>query len=196
MPGITGVLSGVYGVKLPIRLAVACCSIGTSFRPDGAVTTGAIGRLPDSPVTDHLPLHVAVAVVVDTNGRVPIAQRFADTHQGGLWEFPGGKVEPGEDAVQALRRELREEVGTDIERLRPLIKIRHAYPDREVLLDVWRVERWHGDPQGCEGQAIAWVSPEHLLDEDFPKADRPIIAALKLPPLYLISPEPGSDLST
>jgi 8-oxo-dGTP diphosphatase len=97
---------------------------------------------------------------------------------------------------QALKRELKEEAGIEIKRARPLIKIRHAYPDREVLLDVLRVERWHGDPQGCEGQAIAWVSPEHLLDEDFPKADRPIIAALKLPPLYLISPEPGSDLST
>src|SRR5919108_4137425 len=183
MLGITGVLSGVYGVKLPIRLAVACCSIGISFRPAGAVTTGAIGRLPDCPVTDHLPLHVAVAVVVDTDGRLLIAQRFADTHQGGLWEFPGGKVEPGEDAVQALRRELRDEVGIDIERLRPLIKVRHAYPDREVLLDVWQVERWRGNPKGCEGQKIAWVSPDRLVVQDLPEADRPILSALKLPPI-------------
>jgi 8-oxo-dGTP diphosphatase len=146
-------------------------------------------------VTDHLPLHVAVAVVVDTNGRLLIAQRFADTHQGGLWEFPGGKVEPGEDAVQALRRELREEVGIDIERLRPLIKVRHAYPDREVLLDVWRVERWRGNPKGCEGQRIAWVDPDGLFAEDFPAADRPIISAIRLPSLYLISPEPDPDLS-
>ncbi len=97
--------------------------------------------------------------------------------------------------VQALQRELKEEMGIEIERARPLIKTRHAYPDKEVLLDVWRVERWRGEPRGCEGQAIAWVSPEDLHDEDFPKADEPILSALKLPSLYLISPEPGPDLS-
>jgi 8-oxo-dGTP diphosphatase len=85
-------------------------------------------------------LEVAAAAVFDSQGRVLIARRPENVHQGGLWEFPGGKVEPGEAVEQALARELWEELGIRPTRYRRLIRIPHHYPDRSVLLDVWRVE--------------------------------------------------------
>jgi len=137
---------------------------------------------------------IAVGVVTDPLGQVLIARRPPDAHQGGLWEFPGGKLEPGEDVLQALRRELREELGIELESMRPFIQVRHAYHDKEVLLDVWRVSRWRGEARGQEGQTIGWVAPEVLDNYAFPEADRPIIIALRLPSLYLISPEPPADI--
>lgn len=141
-------------------------------------------------------LHIAVAVIVDGSGRLLIARRPPEAHQGGLWEFPGGKVEAGETILRALRRELKEELGINLGSARPLIKVCHAYADQEVLLDVWRVDRWHGSPRGCEGQPIAWVKPEALGRYRFPEADKTIITAATLPPLYLISPALGADLNT
>jgi 8-oxo-dGTP diphosphatase len=138
-------------------------------------------------------LHIAVAVVTDRADRVLLARRPATAHQGGLWEFPGGKVEAGEDVLAALRREIEEEIGIRIDSARPFITIGHAYPDREVLLDVWRVERWRGIASGCEGQPIAWVRPDAFDDYDFPAADLPILSAIRLPSLYLITPEVGED---
>ncbi|HET8700475.1 MAG TPA: NUDIX domain-containing protein, partial [Nitrococcus sp.] len=85
------------------------------------------------------PVHVAVGVITDAAGRVLICRRDVQRHQGGLWEFPGGKVEPGEDVRTALGRELAEEVGICPEQARPLIRVPYRYPDQEVLLDVWRV---------------------------------------------------------
>ena len=123
-----------------------------------------------------------------------IAQRPQGRHQGGLWEFPGGKVEPGEDGRAALRRELREELGIEITIARPLIRVQHQYPDRAVLLDCWRVSHWEGKVHGREGQRIAWARPEALDERRFLPADKAIITAARLPALYLISPEPGPDL--
>jgi 8-oxo-dGTP diphosphatase len=100
------------------------------------------------------PFHIAVAVVANARSEVLIARRPPDAHQGGLWEFPGGKVGSGEDVVQALKRELKEEVGIDIELTRLLIKTRHRYPDKEVLLDVWRVERWQGEANGARARQL------------------------------------------
>jgi len=137
-------------------------------------------------------LHVAVAVVSDERGRVLICQRPSHKHLGGLWEFPGGKVKPGEDVTAALRRELREEIGIEGDLSRPLIEVRHRYPDRDVFLDVWRVYHWRGSVQPMEGQHIRWADPLELDAQQFPAADIPIIKALRLPSLYLISPEPGS----
>ena len=135
-------------------------------------------------------IHVVAAAIFDSQNRVLVAQRPAHVHQGGLWEFPGGKLEPGESAEQALRRELQEELGIDVVRARPLIQIRHDYPDKSVLLDVWRVDEFAGQPHGREGQPIEWVGPEWLPLREFPAANNAIVAAVRLPSQCLITPEP------
>lgn len=133
-------------------------------------------------------VHVAAAVIRGVDGRVLIARRPLDRHQGGLWEFPGGKVEAGETVRDALSRELQEELGIAVTEARPLIQIRHDYPDKQVLLDVWEVYAFAGEPHGAEGQPLAWVSPRRLSEYEFPAANRPILAAACLPTEYLITP--------
>lgn len=133
---------------------------------------------------------VVAAVIVSGAGQVLLARRPPDRHQGGLWEFPGGKVEEGEEPRAALARELHEELGITVQAARPLIKVRHAYPDKTVLLDVWRVSSFTGEPHGREGQAIAWVAPHELPYRDYPAANRPIVTAARLPSIYLVTPEP------
>lgn len=134
-------------------------------------------------------LHVAAGVIRGANGHVLIAKRPMDKHQGGLWEFPGGKVEEGESAESALARELAEELGIAVTAARPLIQVRHDYPDKQVLLDVWEVLEFVGEAHGAEGQPLAWVAAEDLPRYDFPAANRPIIAAARLPKSYLITPD-------
>jgi 8-oxo-dGTP diphosphatase len=127
-------------------------------------------------------VHVVAAAVIDARGRVLIAQRPLAKHLAGGWEFPGGKLEPGEERVAGLKRELHEELGITIEApLRPLIRVRHAYPSRELLLDIWVVRRFHGEPRGLDGQALRWCAVEDLEDADLVPADEPIVAALRLP---------------
>lgn len=135
-------------------------------------------------------VHVAAAVIVDAKGRILIARRADYRHQGGLWEFPGGKVEPSEDALTALTRELNEEIGIEATRARPLIRVRHDYSDRSVLLEVWRVTAFRGEAHGREGQPIAWVAPDDLPRYAFPAANQPIVTAARLPSVYFITPEP------
>ncbi len=134
-------------------------------------------------------IDVAAAVIRGADGRVLIARRPLDKHQGGLWEFPGGKIEPGETAEAALHRELHEELGIRVREARPLIRIRHDYPDKAVLLDVWEVGAFDGEPHGAEGQPLAWVRPRDLPGYEFPAANRPIVAAACLPDRYLITPD-------
>ena len=134
------------------------------------------------------PVHVAAAVIRGLDGRILIARRGDGQHQGGLWEFPGGKVEVGESVSAALARELHEELGIRVEAARPLIQVRHDYPDKRVLLDVWEVSAFSGEPHGAEGQPLAWVTPRELADYDFPAANQPIVAAARLPSQYLITP--------
>ncbi len=129
-------------------------------------------------------MHVAVGVIVDRAGRILIAKRHAHLHQGGLWEFPGGKVESGESPREALCRELAEEVAIRARHAEPLIKIGHRYPERSVLLDVWRVDDFAGRASGLEGQEVRWVEPRQLRNYDFPEANRPIISAALLPAYY------------
>lgn len=131
-------------------------------------------------------LHVAVGVIRDREGRILITQRAKHAHQGGLWEFPGGKLEAGETVQQALARELAEEVGIQVKTAAPLIKINHDYGDRQVLLDVWNVTAFAGQAEGCEGQAMRWVTVEQLGEFNFPAANIPIIAAAQLPQFYAI----------
>lgn len=134
-------------------------------------------------------IHVAAAVIRAADGRILIAKRPDDRHQGGLWEFPGGKVEPSETVEAALARELEEELGIRPTEARPLIQVHHDYPDKQVLLDVWEVSAFVGEPHGAEGQPLAWVGPRQLAEYQFPAANQPIIAAARLPDRYLITPE-------
>jgi 8-oxo-dGTP diphosphatase len=124
-------------------------------------------------------VHVAVGIISDPIGAVLVARRPDHVHQGGLWEFPGGKVEPGETVGAALRRELHEELGIVLWTAIPLLQVHHAYPDKTVLLDVWRVMAYRGEPQGREGQPLAWMTPMEMVDSAFPVADAPIIARLR-----------------
>jgi 8-oxo-dGTP diphosphatase len=134
---------------------------------------------PDHPAG---PVHVVAGVVIDANGRVLIAQRPAGTHMAVGWEFPGGKLEPGEERLAGLARELQEELGiTLVGQPRPLIRVRHAYPGREVLLDMWVVRRYSGEVRGLDGQALRWCSQEELERAELLPADRPIVRALRLP---------------
>ncbi len=149
----------------------------------------------DSPGPDQSggPIHVAAAALIDDRDRVLLARRPVDAHQGGLWEFPGGKREAGESVAEALRRELHEELGIVLQRHRPLIRVHHQYADRSVLLDVHRVTAWQGQPVGRQGQPLAWVLPDELDDYPMPAADVPIVSALRLPPVYLITPPKIAD---
>ncbi len=124
-------------------------------------------------------IRVAVGIIADANGAILITRRPDHVHQGGLWEFPGGKVEADETVETALRRELHEELGIAVQAVEPLLRVRHSYPDKTVVLDVWRVTAYHGEPHGREGQPLAWALPEKLADFTFPAADEPIIARLR-----------------
>ncbi len=126
-------------------------------------------------------LHVVVGVLMDDKGRLLIQRRAKGAHQGGLWEFPGGKRELGESVLEALQRELREELGIAIDTAsaQPLIQVQHDYGGSGVLLDTWRIAAWSGEPIGVEGQPIAWMLPGELDQFEFPEANRSIISALR-----------------
>lgn len=147
-------------------------------------------------VLDMGVVHVAVAVIVNDNGDILIQKRAKDTHQGGLWEFPGGKLEQLEQVVDALEREIQEELGITVKSTRPLIKITHHYGDRTVLLDVHRVNDWLHEPKPLEGQPLAWVRPDQLSDYPMPAADVPIVNAINLPSSYVITPPHIEDPAT
>jgi 8-oxo-dGTP diphosphatase len=138
-------------------------------------------------------IRVAAGVIEDREGRVLVTRRPPGVHQGGLWEFPGGKLEQGETPKQGLIRELEEELGIQVRSARPLIRIRHDYGDRRVVLDVYRLKEFVGEPHGREGQPLAWLYPGEMQCERFPAADRPIITALRLPCLCLITGEDPRD---
>lgn len=133
-------------------------------------------------------IHVAVGVLKNTDGKILIQQRKAGTHQGGLWEFPGGKVETGESLISALHRELAEELGIYVQGSRPLIRVRHDYGDRSVLLDVHWINAWQGSPEAREQQPFRWVFPEALSEYEMPAADKPIVTAISLVDTYVITP--------
>ncbi len=135
---------------------------------------------------------IVAALIVEADGRVVIARRPEEKHQGGLWEFPGGKLEAGEDPEAGLHRELGEELAIRIDALRPLIRIDHDYGDKRVSLDVWRVEGEVSGDVGREGQPLRRLSADELDPAEFPAANGPIIRAAQLPEHYLITPDPGA----
>jgi 8-oxo-dGTP diphosphatase len=135
-------------------------------------------------------MHVMAGVLRDVQGRVLLAQRPEGKHLAGLWEFPGGKLEPGEQPQLALARELREELGIHIDPVdgMPLIRVPWHYGERGLLLDSWQFTRWQGTPVSLEGQALQWVSPAEIDPIILAPADRPILHALRLPSIYAITP--------
>lgn len=130
---------------------------------------------------------VAGALVRD--GQVLLAQRPPGKHMAGFWEFPGGKAEPGEAFANALIRELHEELAVDIQSFQPLMRLQHAYPDRVVRLNLFKVTAWQQEPSGAEGQAIAWQALSNLQAVDLLPADEPFVRALQLPSNMAITPD-------
>lgn len=118
-----------------------------------------------------------------------IARRPQGSHLGGLWEFPGGKVRNGEAALDALKRELSEEVNIKVADCSPLISFEYDYPDRSLRFRVWKICRWTGEVTGKESQETRWADTASLSAQDFPAANRGVIAACKLPGIYLITPD-------
>ncbi len=128
-------------------------------------------------------IHVAAGVII-RNSRaglieILLAKRPMTAHKGGLWEFPGGKVERGETAEEALKRELGEELAIDAQVSSALLQIPYDYPEKSVLLDVWLVSVFAGEPMGNEGQEVRWVSLAELDSFDFPEANAPIVDFLQ-----------------
>jgi 8-oxo-dGTP diphosphatase len=120
---------------------------------------------------------VVAAALMDAEGRVLLAQRPANKSLGGLWEFPGGKVEPGEAPEAALVRELAEELAIHVDAcdLEPLTFVSWAYPDFHLLMPLWAVRRWRGEPRSVEAQALAWAWPSQMDRYPMPPADGPLV---------------------
>lgn len=137
-------------------------------------------------------LHVVAGVIRDARGRILLARRTEGRDLAGLWEFPGGKVDPGETPEAALVRELDEELGIRAEVGEALINVPQTYPDKRLNLDVRHIRLWRGATRGREGQALAWVPPHKLASYAMPPADRPVVAALQQPALYLVTPDVGA----
>ena len=128
-------------------------------------------------------VRVVAAALYDGAGRVLIAERPPGKHMAGRWEFPGGKMAAGESEAEALARELREELGIVVGSGRALMRLSHAYEDRQVELSLWVVLSYTGEPASLDGQRLKWVSPQSLAVEDILEADRPFVEALaRLPP--------------
>ncbi len=121
---------------------------------------------------------VAAAILSKCGQHVFIAKRKTSAHQGGLWEFPGGKIDAGETASIALHRELKEEIAIEVQSSEPLIKLSHDYGDKCVELDVYKVTEFKGDATGAEGQETRWVALSGLVNLEFPAANKAIIQAL------------------
>ena len=124
-------------------------------------------------------VHVVAGALFDPAGRVLIAQRPDGKHMAGGWEFPGGKVEPGETPRNALLRELHEELGIMVHEATPLIAYEHQYPHRRVLLDLWAVVRYSGEPQPLDAPALRWVAIDDLERTGLLEADWPMVPALR-----------------
>jgi 8-oxo-dGTP diphosphatase len=126
---------------------------------------------------------VVAAALYDAHGALLIAQRPHGKHMAGRWEFPGGKVSPGETEREALSRELREELGIQVRAAHHSLRLTHAYPDRTVELSLWIVESYDGTPAPLDRQGLRWIPPAELPAADLLEADRPFVEALKgLPP--------------
>jgi 8-oxo-dGTP diphosphatase len=132
-------------------------------------------------------IDVAAAIVRHADGRVLLAERPPGKPWAGYWEFPGGKIEAGEEPRAALRRELHEELGIEVDTATPWITFDYAYPEKRVRLHFFRVPRWRGTPHGREGQRLAWEQPDAVSVSPLLPANDQVLRALNLPPLYAIT---------
>jgi len=132
-------------------------------------------------------LHVVAGVIHNVKGEVLLSRRQPGRHQAGKWEFPGGKVEPGETSLEALARELREELGIAVGALVPRIQVPYRYPDLTILLEVFDVIDYTGEARGLEEQDITWVAVADMDRLQYPAANLPVITSLRLPEWYAIS---------
>lgn len=123
-------------------------------------------------------LQIAVGIIRNDAGEIYITQRAADAHMANKWEFPGGKIESGETAEEAMIRELEEEVGITASEPQLFDKLEYAFPDRHITLWFWLVENWQGEPWGKEGQPGRWVAQNALIADEFPPANAPVIEKL------------------
>jgi 8-oxo-dGTP diphosphatase len=126
-------------------------------------------------------VQVVAAALIDADGRVLLAQRPAGKAMAGQWEFPGGKIEPAETPEQALIRELKEELGIDVTEscLAPLAFVSHDYDHFHLVMPLYAIRQWRGQPSGREGQTLAWVSKDRLNAYPMPPADSPLVAQLR-----------------
>ncbi|WP_159744556.1 Nudix family hydrolase [Luteimonas cellulosilyticus] len=138
-------------------------------------------------------IEVVAGVITDKRGRILLSRRTPSQDMAGLWEFPGGKREPDETPEQALTRELDEELGIQVDIGPALITVPQAYAHKRLRLDVRRIAAWRGTPKGREGQALTWVAPDRLARYSMPPADLPVVAALRGPDRYLVTPLPDDD---
>ena len=157
-------------------------------RPAAGASATRAGTAPADPPRT---VEVAAAVITDARGRILLARRTEGRELAGLWEFPGGKREPGESHEDALARELHEELGIRARVGAHLITVPRADPARRLCLHVRHVVRWEGVPRGREGQALAWVPPHRLVRYAMPAPDGPVVAALLPPDRYAVSPLPA-----
>jgi 8-oxo-dGTP diphosphatase len=125
-------------------------------------------------------IQVAVGIIINNDNQILIAKRGSHQHQGDKWEFPGGKVEEGETPQEALYRELKEEIGIEIQLSYYLFEIKHKYEDRKVVIDVFEVREWQGEVVGREGQPLRWVKKPDLEQYEFPKANAKILSKLSV----------------
>ena len=121
---------------------------------------------------------VVIGVIINNDQQILLARRQANKHQGGLWEFPGGKIESGETILAALQRELNEEVGIEVKTAEHLLTSTHDYGDRRIRLEVFMVCDFNGQACGREGQEIIWVTLQQLNQYDFPIANQPVVQTI------------------
>ena len=138
-----------------------------AHQPEGSVPTHGLRTI-----------HVVAGALLDGRGQVLIAQRPPGKHMAGGWEFPGGKLDAAELPLDGLRRELLEELGIDVQGAEWLASCEHDYEDRRVLLELWMVSAFNGEPESLDGQALRWVTLDELPGAGMLPADAPLVAAL------------------
>lgn len=136
---------------------------------------------------------VVAGIIRDASGRILVSRRRPGSHLENLWEFPGGKLDPGEDHARGLAREIEEELGIRVRESRPLASVAHDYPEKTVRLWLREVGEYSGTPEGREGQALRWVEMDQLRHLDMPAADRPVVRMLNQDPRYAISADPAES---